>query len=153
MFIGKYILVIFHSLFFMRNFMGTCSSVEMLKRYMARENLITPVQNLNPDPSTRGSFGGLSPPNKAPSPPNWDMKHYKSVECFQILECQAIPKKRKAPRRNGGIWIVSLKKIEIWKKRHLTVSKARLKRDVKQRYFRDTSNVNIIVFDRDLHKL
>ena len=35
---------------------------------------------------------------------------------------------------------------------YLTVSKARLKRDVKQRYFRDTSNVNIIVFDRDLHE-
>ena len=33
-----------------------------------------------------------------------------------------------------------------------TVSKARLKRDVKQRYFRDTSNVNIIAFDRDLHE-
>jgi len=32
------------------------------------------------------------------------------------------------------------------------VSKARLKIDVKQRYFRDTSNVNIIAFDRDLHE-
>jgi len=35
---------------------------------------------------------------------------------------------------------------------YLTVSKGRLKRDVKQRYFRDTSNVNIIDFDRDLHE-
>jgi len=35
---------------------------------------------------------------------------------------------------------------------YLTVSKARLKRDVKQRYFRDTSNVNIIALDRDLHE-
>ena len=35
---------------------------------------------------------------------------------------------------------------------YLTVSKARLKRDVKQRYFRDTSNVNIIAFDRNLHE-
>jgi len=34
----------------------------------------------------------------------------------------------------------------------LTVSKSRLKRDVKQRYFRDASNVNIIAFDRDLHE-
>jgi len=34
----------------------------------------------------------------------------------------------------------------------LTVSKARLKRDVKERCFRDTSNVNIISFDRDLHE-
>jgi len=36
---------------------------------------------------------------------------------------------------------------------YLTVSKARLKRDVKQRYFKDTSNVNIIAFDRDLHEI
>jgi len=36
---------------------------------------------------------------------------------------------------------------------YLTVSKARLKRDVKQRFFRDTSNVNIIAFDRDLHEI
>jgi len=35
---------------------------------------------------------------------------------------------------------------------YLIVSKAQLKRDVKQRYFRDTSNVNIIAFDRDLHE-
>ena len=35
---------------------------------------------------------------------------------------------------------------------YLTVSKARLKSDVKQRYFRDASNVNIIAFDRDLHE-
>ena len=24
-----------------------------------------------------GGFGGLSPPNKAPSSPNWNVKHYK----------------------------------------------------------------------------
>ena len=36
---------------------------------------------------------------------------------------------------------------------YLTVSKARLKRDVKQRYFRDTRNVNIIAFNRDLHEI
>jgi len=35
--IGKYILVIFHSLFVIRNCSGTCSSIEMLKGYMARE--------------------------------------------------------------------------------------------------------------------
>jgi len=35
---------------------------------------------------------------------------------------------------------------------YLTVSKARLKRDVKQRFFRDTRNVDIIAFDRDLHE-
>jgi len=71
MLIGKYILVIFHSFFVIRNFRGTCSSIEMLKGCMARESLITHV--LNPVPSLRGSFGGLSPANKAPSPPK--LKH------------------------------------------------------------------------------
>ena len=32
------------------------------------------------------------------------------------------------------------------------MSKARLKRDVKQTFFRDTSNVDIIAFDCDLHE-
>ena len=32
------------------------------------------------------------------------------------------------------------------------MTKARLKRDVKQRYFRNTSNVSTIAFDRDLHE-
>jgi len=40
MLIGKYIPVIFHSLFAIKNFRGTCSSIEMLKGYMARESLI-----------------------------------------------------------------------------------------------------------------
>jgi len=35
---------------------------------------------------------------------------------------------------------------------YLSVSKARLKTAVKQRYFRDTSNDNIIAFDRYLHE-
>ena len=48
MLIGKHILVVFHSLFVIRNFRGTCSSIEMLKGYTARESLITPVLNLNP---------------------------------------------------------------------------------------------------------
>ena len=47
MLIGKYIFVIFLNLFVIRNFMGTCSSTEVLKGYMARESLGTPVLNLN----------------------------------------------------------------------------------------------------------
>jgi len=35
---------------------------------------------------------------------------------------------------------------------YLTVSKARLNRDIKPRFFRDTRNVDIIAFDRDLHE-
>jgi len=34
----------------------------------------------------------------------------------------------------------------------LTASKARSKRDVKQRFFRDASNVDVIAFDRDLQE-
>jgi len=41
--------------------------------YIARESLITPVLNVNPVQSPRGSFDGLSPPNKTPSPPK--LKH------------------------------------------------------------------------------
>jgi len=103
MFFGKYILVIFLRLFVIRNFRGTCTSVEMLKGHMARERLITPVVNLNPVPSPRGGFGWLSPPNKTPSPPNWNMKHNffetwnTNQWCFcPFLECQATPHKRKA---------------------------------------------------------
>jgi len=35
------------SLFVIRNFRGTCSSVEMLKAYMARKRLGTPVLELH----------------------------------------------------------------------------------------------------------
>ena len=53
MLIGKYIFVIFLNLFVVRNFKGTCSPIEMLKRYMARERLETPVLNLNLGNSNR----------------------------------------------------------------------------------------------------
>jgi len=50
-----------------------------------------------------GGFGGLSPTTKAPSPPNWNMKHYKSVEFLLSLNVkppvhkrQALPLKPKA---------------------------------------------------------
>ena len=42
-------------------------------------------------PSPRGDFGGLSPPNKAPSPPNWNMKRYKSVEFLSIFRVSSPP--------------------------------------------------------------
>ena len=47
-------------------------------------------------PSPRGDLVGLAPPNKAPSPPNWNMKHYVSG-MFVKFECQAPLHKRKAP--------------------------------------------------------
>jgi len=45
MLIGKYIFIFFN-LFVIRNFRGTCSSIEMLKGYMARESLGAPILNL-----------------------------------------------------------------------------------------------------------
>jgi len=46
MLIGKYIFVIFFSLFVMRNFRRTCSYNEMLKGYMVGESLGILVLNL-----------------------------------------------------------------------------------------------------------
>jgi len=66
MLIVKYILVIFHSLFVIRNFRGTCSSIEMLKGCMARESLITPDLNLVSLP--RGALVGLFPSTKLQAP-------------------------------------------------------------------------------------
>jgi len=47
MLIGKYIFVIFISVFVTRNFRGTCSYNEMLKEYMAGESLGILVLNRN----------------------------------------------------------------------------------------------------------
>jgi len=65
MLIVKYIRVIFHSLFVIRNFRGACSSIEMLKEYMGIERFI----NLNPFLSPLGSFGGLIPKTKLQAQP------------------------------------------------------------------------------------
>jgi len=42
-------------------------------------------------PSPRGAFGGLASQNKSPSPPNWNMKPYKSVEVFSIFRVSSPP--------------------------------------------------------------
>ena len=57
--------------------------------------LITPV--LNPVPSPRRIFRVRSPPNKAPSPPNWNMKHYKSVEFLSIFRMSSHPAQTQSP--------------------------------------------------------
>ena len=94
---GNYILVIFHRIFVISNFRGTCSSIEMLEGYMVRECLITPVLNVNHVPSPRGALVGLFLQTKLQANPNWNTKHYKSVDLCQFLECQATTHKRKAP--------------------------------------------------------
>jgi len=44
-----------------------------------------------------GPFVSWAPPMKAPRIPNWIMKHYKSVEFYQISECQPPLNRRRAP--------------------------------------------------------
>ena len=45
-------------------------------------------------PVATGGFGGRRPPaNKAPSPLNCNMKHYKSVEFLSNFQCQAPPRR------------------------------------------------------------
>ena len=41
---------------------------------------------------------GVAPPNKAPSPPNWKVKHFKSVEFFSIF-IMSSPRTNSKPRR------------------------------------------------------
>ena len=41
------------------------------------------------NPVATGVFGGLSPTNKAPSPLNWNVKHYKLVEFLSNLNVKA----------------------------------------------------------------
>jgi len=49
-------------------------------------------------PAATGIFDGLSPSEtKLQSPPNLNMKHYKTVMFVQILECQAPLDKNKDP--------------------------------------------------------
>ena len=47
---------------------------------------------------TMRNFGAVIPPNKAPSPPIWNMKYHMNQCSFcQFSECQALLHKRKAP--------------------------------------------------------
>jgi len=48
-------------------------------------------------PVATGGFGGLSPPNKAPSIPNWNMKHYKSVEFLSIFRMSSPSAQTQSP--------------------------------------------------------
>jgi len=35
-------------------------------------------------PLATGGFGGLNHPTQSSKPPNWNMKYYKSVECYRF---------------------------------------------------------------------
>jgi len=49
--------------------------------------------------SPRGSFGGLAPPDKAPSPPNWNMKHYNQLSFCQLFNVKPPRTNPKTPSR------------------------------------------------------
>jgi len=58
------------------------------------------IAGTTPVPSPLESFGGLIPPNKAPSPLNWNMKHYKLVEFLSNLNVKPPGTNVKPPRTN-----------------------------------------------------
>ena len=49
-----------------------------------------------------GTFGGLAPPDKAPSLPNWNMKHYNQLSFCQIFDVKPSRTNPKPPRRNAN---------------------------------------------------
>ena len=72
-------------------------------------------------PVATGGFGGLRPPNKGPSPLNWNMKHYKLVEFLSHLNVKLPCTNVKPLRTNywrlddflvmvlsGGLWLLLL---------------------------------------------
>jgi len=65
---------------------------------ICRLQLIQLLSTVRSVPSPRRGFGGLSPPNKAPSPQirTWNTTVYQRSFC-QFLEYQAPPHKCKAP--------------------------------------------------------
>jgi len=51
-------------------------------------------------PITTGrGFWGLTPTNKAPRLPNWNMKHYKSVEILPIFRVSSPPAQAQSPQQ------------------------------------------------------
>ena len=58
--------------------------------------MICNLFNFCPQSAQSRRHGGLwwaEPPNKAPSPPNWNMKHYKSVEFLSIFRISSPPRR------------------------------------------------------------
>ena len=52
-------------------------------------------------PLPRGVLVGLAPPNKSPSPLNWNLKHYKSVEFLSIFNVKPPCTNVKPPRTSA----------------------------------------------------
>jgi len=72
---------------------GKCNSCFVTIPNNTEEEILLPGRLI---PSPRMDFGGLSPQTMHQAPPNWNMKHYKSVEFCQFLQCQAPLQKSKA---------------------------------------------------------
>ena len=65
--------------------------------YVAMIYSIKPKVGLWVSPVATGGFWGFNPPNKALSPPKWNMKHYKQIEILSIFRVSSPPHKPKAP--------------------------------------------------------
>jgi len=75
-------------------------------KVLLRVNCIKQTEVLPHSPVATGVFDRFSPSEtKLQSPPNLNMKHYKTVMFVQILECQAQLHKCKAPLAQG--WAIS----------------------------------------------
>ena len=95
MLVGNYAFLIFLSLFVIRNFRGTCSSIEMLKGYMARKSLGTPFlqsEKLARN-SDRLSMSRQSKPTKrdsiSPCGSPWQPPWFK-ILLIRVVSCWAV---------------------------------------------------------------
>jgi len=69
-------------------------SAETMQKLMSDR---CPKESLHQQSRRHGGPWRAYTPNNAPSPPKWNMKHYKSVEFCQFLQCQAPLHRRKPP--------------------------------------------------------
>jgi len=75
--------------------MAEVSSVQRAQKNERAANVV--ADSSSPFQTSPVATAGLALPNKAPSPPNRNMKHYKLVGIFVKFECQSPLHKRKAP--------------------------------------------------------
>jgi len=64
---------------------SVCRSTSVSTGTSNKQILSTKSRTCWSQSSRHGGGGGLSPQNNAPSPPNWNMNNYKSVEFCQFL--------------------------------------------------------------------
>ena len=96
-----------------------CMDNSLLKMCKSRNKFI-----IHPVPSPWGASVGLYPQTKLQAPPNWNVKHYKSVEFLSIFRMSSPPAQmQSAPASripywkfsgDGAAYIWQWKKLIIW---------------------------------------